>query len=271
MAGLMLLNPRGRKRKARANPHRKSRKRRSPAQLAAFKRMIAANPRRKSARRAKRRTHAVVHANPIHRTRTRARRRNPIHFMRRRHHARRRRNPFGGGLVGGVTSLLMEAGVMAAGAVAIDFAYGQINSRLPASLQTNANTVGAGDAVKLLATVAIGSFIKIPVVKKAALGALVVQMDGLVKSMLPASVTSGMAGVGYLQPGPTVRGQKWVHGAAVRRGAGVGALLRPGAGAHRATATTMQALLPGGVRSHAMRGVGPVGNVLMDEEQGMSF
>jgi hypothetical protein len=208
MASMLLLNPRGRRRRAKtrrahsrkANPFLFGKKRRSSRRSA-----VARNPAR------------------------RYRRRNPI-ALRHHHRARRRRNPIGA-MGGGIIHLLTDAGIMAAGAVGFDLLYGQINGMLPTSLQVNASTVGAGDAVKLGIAVALGALLDKPtkgMSRKLATGALTVQLYDIASGMMPATMSSGMAGVGYVQPSAVVNLQTWnkpnrnMRGAGVR---GVGALV----------------------------------------------
>lgn len=127
MAGtLMILNPGPRKR-------RKSRKRRSPAQLAATRKLVALNRSRKR-RPAKRRAAR----------RAPARRRNPTYAAAPR---RRRRRTGMAGLTG-LTAAFMPAAVGAGGALALDIAWGMLP--IPPMLKTGpiiapaAKLIGAG-------------------------------------------------------------------------------------------------------------------------------
>jgi len=165
--------------------------------------MLLINPRRRRARKANpsRKRHARK-ANPIakrvHRAR-RHRRHNPV-SLRRVH--RRRRNPISaGGLLSGIGPMVKTAFLGAAGAVAVDYAYGMVKGSLPASMQVVPGSVGTGDAVKALLTVVLGRGLR-GVTRGASLrmaeGALTVQANGLLRSMLPASITSQL---GYAVPG----------------------------------------------------------------------
>ncbi len=173
--------------------------------------MLLINPRKRRASGAKRRASSGRRRrrNPISnlRARTTATRRasprRPARRMsnprRRRFALRRRRNPI---RLGGVASTLMtqvkDAVIGAGGAIAIDLAFAKLAPMLPATLQPVAGSVGAGDAVKAIFTVIAGKVLDRPtrgMARKAALGALTVQMHGIVKGMLPASMR-----VGYYSP-----------------------------------------------------------------------
>jgi hypothetical protein len=168
---------------------------RSAAQRAATARMLAAN-------RAKRSGYAK-----------RKRRMNPVSTAVRRVVRRgrmRRRNPIGGGV--GLFNLrsymapLKDAAVMGAGAVAMDMAFGYVNRYLPASVQVVPGTVGAGDAVKAVLTVALGKLLSKPtrgLSSKAAMGSLVVQMRDVTMKLLPASMMP-VNGLGYVNAGRVV-------------------------------------------------------------------
>jgi hypothetical protein len=125
LAGLNSVNPR---RNPKRKAHTMARRRRSAAQRAAFRKMIAGlkrhrggksrrrrNPRKRGgSHMARRRTHrsrrraAVIMVNPRRRRRAHARRRNPSH---RRRRFSRRRNPgmSSGGIKGAVRSVFMAA------------------------------------------------------------------------------------------------------------------------------------------------------------------
>jgi hypothetical protein len=263
MAGMLLLNPRKRRRKAATGAKRRTRSRKpNPAW---FKKGHVAKTRRH--RRTRTGPHAIVtRANPVRR-----RRRNPIRHV--RHYAARRRhhrNPLAG--FGGITSLLMDGAIMAAGGIGFDLLYGQINSKLPASLQVNSTTVGAGDAVKLLATVAAGTFLSRMtrgLSQKLALGAVTVQLYDIISGTLPASISSQMHGVGFMNPGPTVTGQPWVKRSTPlpRYGGGMSALLP--AGHTSPTMAGVSALLPGGATSSTMHGLGRLRSVTSSSRAGM--
>lgn len=119
--------------------------------------MVVANPRRRKRRKnpSRRRAHSRHRRSNPHR-RHRMRRRNPSH---RRHVARRRRNPsLGGfsprGILGAVKPTLKDGLVGAAGALALDAAWGYINPQLPASIS---GSPYLQFAVKCLAAVLVGT------------------------------------------------------------------------------------------------------------------
>jgi hypothetical protein len=123
MATLMLVNPRRRKRRAKARRRHKVRARR--------RRSVAVRRRRH-----------VVHANP------RRRRRTTFRAVRRRRHS----NPSLRGITGSIVPTLKAGAIGAAGALANDLAFGYGASYLPAAFQS-----GYGKhAVKALGAVLIG-------------------------------------------------------------------------------------------------------------------
>ena len=193
--------------------------------------MLLINPRKRHARKAhhtaKRRVHHTRRKNPYAAMLTHARRRkhtarkhNPIHAMRRR--VMRRRNPIGGGMMGGYMNLIKEGLIGGAGAVAMDVVYGYVNNMLPASLQNQANTVSAGDAVKAIFTVAAGkglSKVTGGLSMKAAQASLAIQSYNIVKQFLPATMS-----LGYASPANIVQGTNRVG--PIRQG--MNAYTRPG-------------------------------------------
>ncbi len=193
MAELLLLNPRKRRRPAKAARKNPARRRRNPiAKVAAVSRRRRRNPiaRVGSARR---------------------RRRNPIALRSARRSSRgRRRNPIGGGLsVKGVLRTLTDAAIMGAGAVAVDMGYAQINRMLPATLQPVPGKVGVGDAVKAVLTAALGALLNKPtkgIASKAALGSLTVQARDIAAKLLSGAGVpmAGVAGMGYYTPGAVI-------------------------------------------------------------------
>jgi hypothetical protein len=179
MAELLLINP-ARPPKGKRTMAKK--RRRTAAQRRATARMIAANrARRRPARRVSRR------------------RRNPIAGLgavRRvsRRVMRRRRNPISLGRASSYVTLIKDALVGAAGAVAMNVAYGQINRYLPATLQRTPGTVGVGDAVKAVVTIALGKVLNRPtrgLSMQAARGSLIVQAHEIIASFVPASMPMG--------------------------------------------------------------------------------
>lgn len=124
MGELLLVENPHKRRKSRRNPHRRKARRGNPH-------------RRRYARR----------GNP-HRRRY-ARRGNPH-----RRHARRYSNPMSlNGVLGQVKPVVKEGFIQAAGAIGLDAVWGQLNSRLPASIQGNTYLQFA---VKCLAAVGVG-------------------------------------------------------------------------------------------------------------------
>lgn len=186
-------------------------KRRTAAQKAATRKMIAANRRRSGAKRSRpaRRRNPIgvagLLANPRRRRRS-ARRRNPIAGRRAYIAARRRRrNPIGGVNLRGFLPVLKDAAIQGAGAVAMDWAFNKINTYIPASMQRVPGSLGVGDAVKALITVALGQVLRGPtkgLSMKAATGALTVQFRDITASLLPAGTLSGS--LGYAVPGRLV-------------------------------------------------------------------
>jgi hypothetical protein len=121
----------------------------------------------------------------------------------------RRRNPIGGRMgTGMLMAAIREAFVGGAGSVAVDLAMGQINKFLPATLKVTPGSLGAGDAVKALITVALGHFLSGPtrgLSRKMAMGALTVQSANIMKSFVPATMA-----MGYASPARIVRGTNTV-------------------------------------------------------------
>ena len=192
MPQMLLVNPRKRsaaKRKTRKAPS--AAQRRARAAFAAMARARSKNP-------AKRRV-------------THKRRRNPISLRSvARRVYRRRRNPSlrGGGLfkLGTYVGPIKDAAVMGAGAVAVDVAFGYINPWLPASLRKVPGTVGVGDAVKAVLTVALGNLLSgvtRGLSRKAAMGAMVVQARDIAMTLLPPQTVSGL---GFVTSGRVVNG-----------------------------------------------------------------
>jgi Holliday junction resolvasome RuvABC endonuclease subunit len=187
--------------------------------------MLLINPRRRTARKTKsvkrRRSNPIA---AVKRT-VAKRRRNPIAAVRRAV-SRRRRNPISLGVSQAhFMSEIKNAMVGASGAVVVDVLMGQINPHLPASMQTNATTVGVGDAVKAVITVLLGKMLSKStrgMSQKMATGALTVQAHGIISAYLPSSVT--VAGMAYASPAKIVQGSNRVG--PIRPG--VNAYNRPG-------------------------------------------
>lgn len=175
--------------------------------------MLLINPRRRKARRAttaKRKTTARRRRrNPIAAAKTVAavrrarpavaRRRNPIR-------ARRRRNPISMGSLksSSIINMLKEAAIGGVGSIAVDVAMGYAAPYLPASLRRVPGTVGVGDAVKMAATVLLGTVLKKPtkgLSEKMAKGALTCQMRDVISTFVPASMTLGYASPAVIRQG----------------------------------------------------------------------
>lgn len=202
MAEMLLINPRRRRKARRANPVRKAR--RAAAPIARARRRRRANP--------------IALAGVTRRTR----RRNPIARARKRVMSRRRRNPISLGGGSSYMTIVRDALIGGAGAVAFDAAFGQINKYLPASMQTVPGSVGAGDAVKAIITVAVGKLLSKPtrgMSVKAAQASLIVQAHGIIKGFVPATVP-----MGYYSPARIAQGTNRVG--PIRQG--VNAYQRPG-------------------------------------------
>jgi hypothetical protein len=176
--------------------------------------MLLINPATRGKRKTKRRTTAR-RRNPIKAgSPTMAVRRNPLYgpkrkrrsmaTMKRRVMRGRRRNPIGGGMAGGYMGAIREAVMGGAGAVVMDLAYGQINNFLPASLKRTPGSVGAGDAVKAVITVALGHMLNKATrgfSRKAAQASLTVQATEIMRSFVPASMSLGYATPAYVAQG----------------------------------------------------------------------
>jgi hypothetical protein len=208
MAQMLLVNP-AKRRKAR----KARRKNPSAAQRRAWAKLGAmARSRSRKARAGSRKRRSApavqVFANP--RKRRTSRRRNPVMTYRRRRSARRS-NPIS---VGGLFNLrsyinpLKDAAIMGGGAIAVDMVFARfINPYLPARVQVVPGSVGVGDLVKAMLTVALGRVLAKPtrgLSTKAAMGSLVVQMRDVALKALPPSVTGQVAGLGFMNPARVV-------------------------------------------------------------------
>jgi len=200
MAEMLLINPKRRTHKRRANPMHHAKRR-------------VHHTRRKANPYAAMLTHA-------RRRKHHARKHNPIHAMRRR--VMRRRNPIGGGMMTGYMSLIKDGLIGGAGALAMDVVYGYVNNMLPDMLKNQPNTVSAGDAVKAIFTVAAGkglSKMTGGLSMKAAQASLAIQSYNIVKQFLPATMSLGYASPAFIQQGTNRVGP-------IRRG--MNAYTRPG-------------------------------------------
>jgi len=198
MAELLLINPRKRRgRKSSAKRVRRSAKR---------ARRVRRNPVSMAAVTRRARIHRL--SNPRKRSRSR-RRRNPIDVR---------------GVFGSIVPMLQDAAVGAVGSIAVDAAMGQINRFLPATLQPTPGAVGVNDAIKVVATIALGQVLSRPtrgLSRRAAAGALTVQMDRIVRTFLPVGIRSQLA---YGTVAPVVPGRATVQPNAQR----MAAYTRPG-------------------------------------------
>jgi hypothetical protein len=191
--------------------------------------LINPRKRRRAAKKAKRRvrrsnpvsyravTRRARAANPAKRRTRRMRRRNPVAELRGR--ARRKSNPSLRGMFGGIVPMLKDAAVGAVGAIAVDAAMGQVNKYLPASMQPTPGALGTNDAIKMVTTVALGSLLSRAtrgMSRKAAAGALTVQMDKAIRTFLPPAIKSQLA---YGTVAPVVPGRMTVQPNAQRMNA----------------------------------------------------
>jgi len=179
--------------------------------------MLLINPRKRGTRKATKRR-VVRRKNPV--TAMVRRKRNPLAAMRRRRNPmaamarRRRRNPIGGAMMGGYMTQIREAVIGGAGALGMDLVYGQINSFLPTALKRVPGSIGAGDAVKAVVTVALGGLLNKATrgfSAKAAKASLTIQAYDIMKSFVPSSMT-----IGYASPALIAQGTNRVS--PIRRG-----------------------------------------------------
>ena len=172
--------------------------------------MLLINPRKRGTRKSnpKRR---VMRRKPNPVTAMVRRKRNPLAAMRRRRNPlaamrtrARRRNPIGGAMMSGYMSQIREAVIGSAGALGMDLVYGQINNFLPASLKNVPGTIGAGDAVKAVVTVALGGLLNKATrgfSAKAARASLTIQSYNIMKTFLPSNLTLGYASPALIAQG----------------------------------------------------------------------
>ncbi len=187
--------------------------------------MLLINPRKRGTRKSNPKRRVVRRRNPV--TAMVRRKRNPLAAMRRRRNplaaARRnplarmrarRRNPIGGAMMGNYMTQIREAVIGGAGALGMDLVYGQINSFLPAALKRVPGSIGAGDAVKAVITVALGGLLSKPtrgLSDKAARASLTIQAYDIMKSFVPSTMT-----IGYASPALIAQGTNRVG--PIRRG-----------------------------------------------------
>ena len=176
--------------------------------------MLLINPRKRSTRKSNPKRRVVRRKNPV--TAMVRRRRNPLAAARRNPLARMRRrmrNPIGG-VMGNYMTQIREAVMGGAGALGMDLVYGQINSFLPAALKRVPGSIGAGDAVKAVITVALGGLLSKPtrgLSDKAARASLTIQAYDIMKSFVPSGMT-----IGYASPALIAQGTNRVG--PIRRG-----------------------------------------------------
>lgn len=192
---MLLINPRGRRKAKKA-----TRRRRNPI----------------AGRRASMRISGARHHH-------RARRRNPIASF-----GRRRRNPIslGGASTKSIVDMIKAAGLGGAGGILMDVVMGQLNGFLPTSFQSSKTTVGVGDAVKAVVTVALGQVLAKPtkgLSKQLAAGALTVQAYEVLSSFVPTTMT-----LGYASPAAIVNGSNRVGPTRAGMLQGMNAYQRPG-------------------------------------------
>jgi len=188
MAEMLLINPKKRRRNPAAKRRVVRRKNPVTAMVRRRRNPLAAMRRRR---------------NPLA-----AARRNPLARMR-----RRMRNPIGG-MMGNYMTQIREAVIGGAGALGMDLVYGQINSFLPTALKRVPGSIGAGDAVKAVITVALGGLLSKPtrgLSDKAAKASLTIQAYDIMKSFVPSGMT-----IGYASPSLIAQGTNRVG--PIRRG-----------------------------------------------------
>lgn len=169
--------------------------------------MLLINPskRRRVQKTAKRRV--TRRKNPL--TAMVRRKRNPLTTM-----VKRKRNPIGGAMTGNYMAQIREAVMGGAGALGMDLVYGQINSFLPTALKRVPGSVGAGDAVRAVVTVALGGLLNKATrgfSAKAAKASLTIQAYDIMKSFVPSSMP-----LGYASPALIAQGTNRVQ--PIRRG-----------------------------------------------------
>ncbi len=188
-----------------ANPRkRRGSKRRSAAQRAATRRMIAANratrhnPKRR--RKARKASAAPAVSRRIRRTRSRSR------SVSRRASASMR------GIGGGAMGILKAGAIGAGGAIAVDVAQGFVNGFLPVSMNSKINADGTTNylnyAVKGALAVGLAHFggkvVSSETAKRMAVGSMTVMAYELLRpfaaSVLPASMS-----LGWYSPGMTFK------------------------------------------------------------------
>jgi len=173
---LLLINPRKRTRRAKA-------KRAAP---------------RRTKRRAKARA-PIVFSNPS--PRRRRSRLSAIRTKARRVGRKYRRNPIGKVSLNGLTGMLKTAAIGAAGALAVDVAYGYAKGYLPASMQQPTDATGSLNPLYFAGKIGlavVAGMVGGKVTKHAsamAAGSLMVTAYEVGRSLMPASIA-----LGYINP-----------------------------------------------------------------------
>lgn len=202
----MLVNPSARpskrkksKRKAKTRAKTKgkvktmAKKRRSAAQRAATKRLVALNRSRKSPARRRRRSSSPAKVKYRNRTRT-------VTKYRTRRPARRRvvarRNPSARGII---NQMIMPAATQATGAIALDVLMGYTQGFLPAQLTSGPAKALVKGVAAIGIGMVVGKFGKRKFGKDMALGALTVTLHDLMRSTLEQAAPQVQ--LGYMDSG----------------------------------------------------------------------
>jgi hypothetical protein len=176
-----------------------AKKRRTAAQKAATRKLIAFNRGSKRASKPKkhRRHHPVATTNPHPHKRRRTRSGNPIFMKKRRHH--RKGNPIS---VGGLWSFVKQGSVGAIGALGIDFVMGMaplpdylVQRKAPDGSINYLYYATKTGAALLLAHFGKGVFGS--AAETAAMGSMTVNLYDLFRSIMPAGIPLGYVNAGY--------------------------------------------------------------------------
>lgn len=210
MAELMLVNPRKRK---RAKKKMATRRRRTPAQKAATRKLVALNRRRATAKRnpAKRRRKRPIGTRQYAKsqrtkrtptTRLRARRRK--NRVRGYYPNPRRRARTGRGMVQNIINRqLQPAAIQASGAIGLDVIYGYFGNFIPAQLNTGMMRHVTKGVVALGMGFVVSNFVKNATANEMSKGALTVVMHDAFKEALQQFMPAIPLGdVGYYNPSP---------------------------------------------------------------------
>jgi len=206
MATLMLVNPRKRGKKKMA-----TRKRRTPAQIRATKKLVAFNKRRgrkAPARKRKTPTRRKVAVTALSRTtrrkptaRLKARRRKNISHKMRGYYPNPSRRSAKMSIKNVINQQIKPAAIQASGALVLDVGYGYLGGYIPDML----NTGMVKHATKGVVAIALGmiasNFVKNASVNQMVLGAMTVTMHDAMKEALQTYAPS--VPMGYYSPSPT--------------------------------------------------------------------